>query len=142
MLIENKHSLDEEQSMRLKSILGAMAAIMALALSSPKPVEASECYRCARADGVGHTRVVYHHAYYPRYAHVYASTDRYDYRYEPRGYYPYYNSGYWVPRSVYRREAYPYRLPTYYQAWGYPKSGYKHYEWHQRHHGGHWHHHW
>ena len=59
--------------MRLKSILGAMAAIMALALSSPKPVEASECYRCARADGFGHTRVVRHHAYYPRYAHVYAA---------------------------------------------------------------------
>src|SRR6187401_1394736 len=99
MLIRNRHSFAEEQSMRLKSILGAMAAIMAFALSSPKPVEASECYRCARPDGFGHTRVVRHHAYYPRYAHAY---ERYDYRYEPRGYYPYYNSGYWVPRSVYR----------------------------------------
>jgi hypothetical protein len=50
---------------------------------------------------------------------------RYDPRswcYKPRGYYPYYGSGYWVPRAEMRyRYRYLYRGPlyTYYPAWGY-----------------------
>lgn len=132
--------------MRVKSILGALAAVAALTLASPQPADAGGCLReCARPDGFDHPRVVRHWAYYPRYVHVYAThadTDRFAYRYEPKGYYPYYNSGYWVPRAVYQREAYPYRLPRYYKAWGYPKPGYRHYEWHRKHHGGHLHHEW
>ena len=51
------------------------------------------------------------------------------YRYDPnswyyksRGYYPYYGSGYWVPRAEMRyRYRYVYRGPQYryYPAWGY-----------------------
>jgi hypothetical protein len=50
---------------------------------------------------------------------------RYDPRswcYKTRGYYPYYGSGYWVPRAEMRyRHRYHYRGPlyTYYPAWGY-----------------------
>jgi hypothetical protein len=50
---------------------------------------------------------------------------RYDPRswyYNRRGYYPYYGSGYWVPRSAMRyRYRYSYHGPQYryYRAWGY-----------------------
>jgi hypothetical protein len=50
---------------------------------------------------------------------------RYDARswyFKPRGYYPYYYSGYWVPRAQMRyRYRYVYRGPQYryYPAWGY-----------------------
>lgn len=56
------------------------------------------------------------------------------YRYDPRswyyqqpGYYPYYDSSYWVPRAEMRyRYRYQYYGPKYryYPAWGYPRSGY------------------
>ena len=42
--------------------------------------------------------------------------------FNPRGYYPYYGSGYWVPRAEMRyRYRYVYRGPKYryYPAWGY-----------------------
>jgi hypothetical protein len=69
--------------------------------------------------------------------------DPYAYRYEPRGYYPYYNSGYWKPLHVMRKRCRPcYVLPPYYQAWGYPKRGYHHRQWHAEHHGRIRHHHW
>jgi hypothetical protein len=56
---------------------------------------------------------------------------RYDPRswyYSRRGYYPYYNSGYWVPREAMRyRYRYTYYGPQYryYRAWGYglPEPG-------------------
>ena len=49
--------------------------------------------------------------------------DPYVYRPEPRNYYPYYNSGYWVPDYVVRAKPKPvYVLPPYYQAWGYPRD--------------------
>ncbi len=49
--------------------------------------------------------------------------DPYVYRPEPRNYYPYYNSGYWVPDQVIRAKPKPvYVLPPYYQAWGYPRD--------------------
>lgn len=47
--------------------------------------------------------------------------DPYAYRFELPRYYPYYNSGYWVPRAAMR---YRYRndtvLPPYQPSWGYP----------------------
>ena len=56
------------------------------------------------------------------------------YRYDPRswyyrqpGYYPFYNSRYWVPRAEMRyRYRYLYYGPKhrYYPAWGYPRPGY------------------
>lgn len=58
----------------------------------------------------------------------------YSYDYEPRGYYPYYNSGEWGGRIIQRFKG---PLPPYYAAWGAPNRRYYHVEWHNRHYGGH-----
>ena len=72
--------------------------------------------------------------------------DRHAYRWEPRGYYPYYNSRHWAPVEAlrYRRDCCrpPPELPPYYQAWGHPHRYYHHKKWHRRHFGRHRHHHW
>jgi hypothetical protein len=126
--------------LRVFSLLAALAALIAL------PVSAEAGHRGAPR-GWGEEQVVHHYGYYPRYRHVYHRhyyTDPYAYEYEPRRYYPYYNSGYWRPthelryrRACCRPEL---QLPRYYQAWGYPKRHYKHHrKWH-RHHGRHHHH--
>jgi hypothetical protein len=49
--------------------------------------------------------------------------DPYAYRYEPRGYYPYYGSPYWRPARdlLLYRDRYRHELPRYYPAWGYPQ---------------------
>lgn len=60
--------------------------------------------------------------------------DPYAYVYEPRGYYPYYNSGYWGPPRIKR---YSGTLPPYFAAWGDDRPDYYHTEWHQQHYGGH-----
>ena len=62
--------------------------------------------------------------------------DPYAYRYEPRGYYPYYKSHYWRPAHLVRRRR-GIKAPKYYPAWGYYKKHYNHRRWHKRHHGGH-----
>ena len=47
--------------------------------------------------------------------------DPYAYSYNRPGYYPYYNSNYWVPRrQMLGRSRYPLRIPEYYSSWGYP----------------------
>jgi hypothetical protein len=70
-------------------------------------------------------------------------TDPYAYRYEPRGYYPYYNSGYWKPAHVMRKRKRPYYVhPPYFPAWGYPDRYYRHRAWHAYHHGYIRHNHW
>lgn len=130
--------------MRLKNVLAALAALAAVGLAAPKSAEAGWT-RDMRPEGWDHTQTVRHWVYYPRYAHVYLrhdDTSRYNYRYEPRGYYPYYNSGYWVPACQYCRPRYNFKLPKYYKAWGSTKRNYHHYDWHNRHHGGHRHHQW
>ncbi|MBY0560438.1 hypothetical protein [Hyphomicrobium sp.] len=58
----------------------------------------------------------------------------YSYYYDPRGYYPYYNSGEWG-RPIISRYKGP--LPPYYASWGAPNRRYYHVEWHRRHYGGH-----
>ncbi len=64
--------------------------------------------------------------------------DPYYYHPSPRGYYPYYNSGEWrSAREIRYRYRRHYDIPHYFRAWGYPKSTYDHYQWHQYHHGGH-----
>jgi hypothetical protein len=51
--------------------------------------------------------------------------DPYAYHFEPRGYYPYYNSNQWVPSAYLRWRKKCCRpapvLPPYYGVWGYPK---------------------
>lgn len=66
-----------------------------------------------------------YYPYYHRHLRSDGYLDPHRYRYEPRRYYPYYNSGYWRPTWELRRRAACCRpfaeLPPYYQAWGYPK---------------------
>lgn len=101
----------------------------------------------------GHRRHHHHHGahahHYKFYHKHYRSDwefDRYAYEFEPRGYYPYYNSGHWRPTYELRYRRHHFRpfasLPPYYKAWGYPKRLHAHRKWHSRHHGHHGHHHW
>jgi len=135
--------------MSMKRAFASLALALGLgaAVQSPAAAFDDHCRRC------GESRVIHHHVYYPHYRHVYHYyADPYAYRYEPRGYYPYYNSGYWIAsrelraRYAYRRaHAYPYYQDhkfKYYAAWGYPKKRWNHVKWHDKHHGrhhiGHW----
>lgn len=126
--------------MRKFTFLALLAALTAFGGLLAGPAEAGH------RRGWHHDRVVVHYGYTPRYHHVYARevyVDPYAYRYEPRGYYPYYNSRYWKPAHVMRKQRRQrYVLPPYYQAWGYPDRRYHHRAWHARHHGrihlGHW----
>lgn len=131
--------------MRFKSLLAVLAMLVAMFLAAPLPAEAGGFHRHDAPRGWGHAPVVRHWVYYPRYQHRYYAhsyTDPYAYRYEPRGYYPHYNSNYWVPAKCYRGCRPHLRLPPYYKAWGATKRGYRHREWHARNHGrirrGHW----
>jgi len=74
--------------------------------------------------------------------HQYAfDADPYAYRYSPRGYYPYYNSGYWSPARYVRERAHMHyyhwieERPPYFQSWGHPRKDWRHREWHSEHHG-------
>jgi hypothetical protein len=128
--------------MRKFIVLAILAVMVALGGLPSSPAEAG--HRHYR----GNDRTVVHYGYYPRYRHVfvrerYGYGDPYAYRYEPRGYYPYYNSGYWKPAHVLRaRGRRHYVHPPYYAAWGYPDRHYHHRAWHAYHHGrirhGHW----
>ncbi len=133
--------------MRQRFFAAVLAVLAGLGLAAQQPAEATCRYGCAPA-GWGTVRTVQHWGYYPRYQHVYSvhyATDPYAYAYQPRGYYPYYNSGYWRPAYEMRQRRtymYPNVQVPYYQAWGYPKRGYHHRAWHARNHGrihiGHW----
>jgi hypothetical protein len=125
--------------MRLKNLLALAVTVASLGLAAaPEPASAFFWDRPDQPAGWGHMRTIRHWVYYPRYNHEYLShdaTDPYAYHYSPRGYYPYYNSGYWGPAHVRRYRG---SLPKYYAAWGAPRVNYHHVEWHNRHHGGHW----
>lgn len=69
---------------------------------------------------------------HPPYEHK--RPDPYAYFYDPRGWYPYYNSNEWGPRKISRFNG---ELPPYYGAWGANKDDYYHVEWHRQHYGGH-----
>lgn len=79
-------------------------------------------------------------SYRPFYHRHYRSDFEYDrYAYYParRGYYPYYNSGYWRPTYELRHRRDCCRpiavQPRYYGAWGYPARPYKYRKWHRHH---------
>lgn len=131
--------------MRLKSMIAMATAVLALGLASPRPAEAHGWHRAAEPAGWSRLRAIRHSVHGLRHHRVYhtdIAPDPYAYRYEPRGYYPYYNSGQWRPAREMRRSRPVYALPPYYKAWGYPNAKYRHHEWHSRHHGGHRHHRW
>lgn len=126
--------------MRMRIMLSLAATLMGLGLASADPASAGGWYRRAPA-GYGTVQTVRHWGYYPRYNHIYTVdyvTDPYAYSYEPRGYYPYYDSGYWRPAAevrLRRKARYMLVKPPYYQAWGYPSPYYVHRTWHYRQHG-------
>ena len=125
--------------MRLKNFLALIMGAFTLAIAVSGSASAFFWDRPDQPAGWDRLRTVRHWVYYPRYQHVYlngAETDPHAYRYSNRGYYPYYNSGYWRPAESVKRHHNV--LPKYYAAWGAPKKNYHHVEWHNRHHGGHW----
>lgn len=134
--------------MRLKVLVALLCAIMGLSAAATGRAEAFGWHR-DRPDGGGKVRTINHHVYYPRYRHVYR-VDPYAYRYSPRGYYPYYNAGYWRPAYKVRKRAYLHyykwnsRPPRfrYHASWGSPKRCYHHCKWHAKHHGKIRRHHW
>jgi len=131
--------------MRLKSVLTVLIAVVALGLAAPRQASAGGWHRSAEPAGWDRARTVRHWIHFPRYHHVYhthVATDPYAYRYEPRGYYPYYNAGYWRPAYEMRKRRVHYVLPPYYKAWGYPKRKYHHRAWHYKKYGGHRRGHW
>lgn len=125
--------------MRLKSLLAIAVAMASLGLIATS--EPASAFGWDRPDQTAYWRdrgrVVRHWDHHPRYRHVYdgyAVADPYAYRYIPRGYYPYYNSHYWRKVRIKRFRGH---RPPYYKAWGSPRRGYRHVEWHRRHYGGH-----
>ena len=108
--------------MRLNLLWASMAAVCAMGLVAAEPSKADGYYAYKK----------YKPAYYPaprRQAVVtrYFATDPYAYSYEPRGYYPYYDSGYWRVYCGGKLNCVPVAYqPPYWKAWGYPKP------WHNR----------
>jgi len=101
--------------MRLSVLMLAAAAALTVAVLAPQPTAAGWLNR----DGCG----IYSPAEPPtRHGPRLYRYDPRSWCYKPRGYYPYYGSGYWVPRADMRyRYRYVYRGPlySYYPAWGY-----------------------
>ncbi|MGE3918995.1 MAG: hypothetical protein AB7F78_25180 [Hyphomicrobiaceae bacterium] len=133
--------------MRLKRLLAAMIALVTCALVSFEPAAADGIDR--KPEGWGRTRHIKHHVYYPRYVHHY-KVDPYAWRYSPRGYYPYYNAGYWGSASYVKHRnrlhlnVWTQQPPRfrYYKAWGYPRHDWQHGAWHHKHHSFHHRWHW
>lgn len=117
--------------MRSHLLWAGLAAAFAFSLTAAAP--------SSQADDRGYRAWDNHRpANYPARRKVVAGyfvTDPYAYRYEPRGYYPYYDSGYWRPlcggnvNCVPR----PYQ-PPYWKGWGYPKP-WLHRKFHRVYHG-------
>lgn len=131
--------------MRWKTMIRILAAVAALCVVGTLPAAAADLLYTKR-EGCCRERVVTHHVYYPHYTHIHhveAYVDPYAYRPATRGYYPYYNSGYWKSLHEMRSRPKPhYVLPAYYPAWGYAKKKYRHKEWHYANHGHHFPWHW
>ncbi len=131
--------------MRWKKLALKVLAGVSFGLVGIIPASATDLIRTMPPDGWGQERVVKHYVYYPRYQHIYkihGATDPYAYRPEHRGYYPYYNAGYWRPAQEMRNRQKPHlQLPKYYPAWGYTQN-WDNREWHNDNHGRHFPWHW
>lgn len=106
--------------MRSLVLWGGLAAALAFGTLAAAQPSYAEGYR-AWDEGRD-----YRPAYYPaprqRTVSGYFITDPYAYRYEPRGYYPYYDAGYWRPLCGGNTVCVPRPYqPPYWKAWGYPK---------------------
>ena len=112
----------------MRSILRGtgLIAVVACALLSAAPASATDLTRPPA--GFNETRDVHHWRYVPNYRHVVHvadTSDPYAYRYERRGYYPYYHSNYWVPAEQMRNRyhyTYPGQKYRYSKSWGQPRK--------------------
>ena len=128
-----------------RQFLASLFALAVLVAGAGGTASAFDHKRSESPEGWGRERTVRHWVYHPRYHHVYHShgaTDPYAYRYEPRGYYPYYNSGQWRPRGHVGLKRAHFKHPKYHKAWSANRRSYQHYRWHAEHHGRHDHSHW
>lgn len=113
--------------MRLKMLFAMLAGLLLIASATPEPAHAiggwfdHDKRRLPRSERGN--RVVEHWLRHPRSRYPYrlhTAEDPYAYRYDARGYYPYYGAGYWRPRHTqvgrYRDGV---EKPPYYAAWGY-----------------------
>lgn len=126
--------------MRTHQILGAAAAVLSLSLASPRMALASNLDRPNPPRGFGSEQTVRHWVYYPRYRnfyYTYGQQDPFAYHYEPRGYYPYYNSGEWKPACCIARHRANLTGPKYYSGWGRNKKHRSQSAWHAAQHGEH-----
>lgn len=111
--------------MRSQHLWAGMAAVVAVGLIAAQPSQAGD--RGYRAwDRGADYRPAYYQAqrvHRPRpVVSGYFIADPYAYRYEPRGYYPYYDAGYWRPICGAKLNCVPRGYqPPYWKAWGYPK---------------------
>ncbi len=131
--------------MRHSTTFALIAGLISALFAAAAPAAATDFQRADVPHGWAHERLVRHWVYYPRYQHVYYSnsaTDPYAYKPEARGYYPYYNSGYWKARRHVAKNRANFKHPVYYKAWGANRKHYTHNKWHSQHHGRHEHGHW
>jgi hypothetical protein len=122
--------------MSLRIVSALAAAVAALGLASPNTAQAFDRDRPDVPAGFVGERTVRHWVYYPRYRHYYLTNgqaDPFGYQYQPRGYYPYYNSGYWkTPCCVPLKRAH-FVHPKYHAGWGANKKHHSHVKMHHAH---------
>lgn len=109
--------------MYIKVLAAIAAAVSAFASATTEPVLADGMP--AAAPSVAARKIVHKPRYRAGYHYVRGTwpggPDPYAYSYDRPGYYPYYNSNYWVPRKqMIARSRYPMRIPEYKSSWGYP----------------------
>jgi hypothetical protein len=112
----------------MRAILKSFGLIagVSIALLSATPASAADIAR--EPAGYNETRDVHHYRYVPNYRHFYHvsdGSDPYAYRYQRRGYYPYYHSNYWVKAEEMRkryRYTYTGTKYRYSQSWGKPRD--------------------
>ena len=109
--------------MRLRFMAAVLTAIMAVGLAAPQSAHAFVGWydHDSRRLRLGPSRAVRSWRYSPRYRYrLHSPHHPYAYRYERRGYYPYYGAGYWRPAHISRgRYNFTVRAPRYYRGWGY-----------------------
>ena len=117
------------RSLAIRLFVAAVAIVLI-------PVVANAGHRGHRPHDFEYNRRGWAEVYTPFYHRHYRSDGYLDpnaYYPARRGYYPYYNSGYWRPTDELRYRRACCRpdpvLPRYYQAWGYPRPIHKYRKW-------------
>ena len=102
-------------------LVAAAACVIAAVAAVPSYADEMDEPRAHAAKRVPKRVVGSYVHVFNRYGNPALSADPYAYSYEPKPWYPSYNSGQWVPRAYMRyRTRYDFALPAYYSSWGYP----------------------